>query len=437
MGSGRRVKAQSWRTAKVEGGAVRRHRPDYHIILFMGIIMLIGLVIMFAIGPQRANLLNSIHGFEYSENYFFVRQLLNLGVAVAAFIAMALIPIRFLEKYAKQILIVALAACALLAILGFAGSSLASCTLGACRWYDLGPLGSIQPAELLKFAILLFGAGFLGVRAKQGLINDKDKTLIPIGIMLAIAIFIVIVLQKDMGTGIALIAIVATMLLVAGLKMRIIMALLAGLVALGMILIITAPHRIARITTFFSGDSSTVDDPGAYHIAHAKIAIGSGGLLGVGIGESVQATGYLPEAINDSVFAIMGETFGFVGLVVVLFLFAALLMRILKVMDHTLDMVSKLVVAGVLGWFASHVLLNVGAMLGLIPLTGITLPLLSFGGTSMLFIAGALGLVFQLSAYTLHGSRLAEIRKGTNESTSSWRGIGRTRNAGSRRITRA
>lgn len=110
----------------------------------------------------------------------------------------------------------------------------------------------------------------------------------------------------------------------------------------------------------------------------------------------------MPEAINDSVFAIMGETFGFVGLVVILLLFAGLLLRILSVADHLPDLSSKLVAIGVFGWLGSHVLLNVAAMTGLLPLTGITLPLLSFGGTSMVFIAGAIGLVFQLSRYTLH-----------------------------------
>ncbi|NYS36682.1 FtsW/RodA/SpoVE family cell cycle protein, partial [Streptococcus danieliae] len=127
-----------------------------------------------------------------------------------------------------------------------------------------------------------------------------------------------------------------------------------------------------------------------YHIEHAKIAIGSGGFTGVGIGNSVQATGYLPEVVNDSVFAVMGETFGFVGLVSILGLFFALLMRVLKTADHLPNITMRLIVAGVFGWIGAHVMLNIAAMTGLIPLTGITLPLLSFGGTNMVFVAGAL-----------------------------------------------
>ena len=182
--------------------------------------------------------------------------------------------------------------------------------------------------------------------------------------------------------------------------------------------------------TFVSGDSaSSMANDANYHINHAKIAIGSGGLMGVGIGNSVQATGYLPEAINDSVFAIMGETFGFIGLVVILLLFLALLLRLLRMADHLPDTWMKLVVAGVFGWLASHVILNVAAMIGVFPLTGITLPLLSFGGTSMIFIAAALGLAFQLSRYTTHQ---AATKESHYENSRSRRGVGRTRYASRR-----
>jgi cell division protein FtsW len=239
----------------------------------------------------------------------------------------------------------------------------------------------------------------------------------------------IIVIQKDLGTGIALTSIIVTMLLVGGVGKKIGLTILAGILVIGIGFIIIAPHRVDRITTFLQGDNSSTSDAGSYHIEHAKIAIGTGGLFGVGIGNSVQATGYLPEAINDSVFAIMGETFGFVGLVAVLSLFVALLMRLLKVTDHLIDLRLKLLVAGVFGWLGAHVILNVASMIGIFPLTGITLPLLSFGGTSMIFIAAALGLVFQLSRYTVHTSRLKEA---TNENSSSRRGIGRTRYAGRR-----
>lgn len=421
----------------IDGVVTRRHHPDYQIALYMGLLMLLGLIIMYAIGPQRANVLNNAYGTDYyTSMYFFIKQSASLLLALATFIAVAWIPYPLLKKYAGKIVVVGLAACLLLFVTGnLFHSGIAQCSLGACRWFNMGPLGSVQPAELLKFGLLLFSAGFLGTRVKQGLVNDLHKTLIPMGVLMLVASFFVIGLQKDMGTGIAMISIIACMMVVSGVNKKVGGVLLAATVAVGIIFIIVAPHRVQRVLTFLQGDStsqSNTDD--GYQITHAKIAIGSGGFMGVGIGNSVQATGYLPEAINDSVFAIMGETFGFVGLTVILGLFSALLLRLLKVADALPDIWMKLAVVGVFGWLMSHVILNVAAMIGVFPLTGITLPLLSFGGTSMIFIAGALGLAFQLSHYTVHGL----VNKENNyENISSGRGIRRTRYSGRRSSPRA
>lgn len=418
-----------------EGGMLRRHRPDYQIALYMGLLMLLGLIIMYAIGPQRANVLNNAYGTDfYSSTYFFIKQSISLLLALGAFIVMAKLPYPLIQKHARTLLFVGLAASIVLMAAGWAGLPIAKCSLGACRWFNLGPLGSVQPAELLKFGILAFGAGFLGIRARQGLIDSADKTIVPFSAVLGVAALFIVVVQKDMGTGLSLFAIAAAMLLIAGISLRT-GALLAGGVLLFIVLFILAtPYRMERITTFFGGNDSTNNLDEGYHIKNAKIAIGTGGLFGVGVGNSVQATGYLPEAINDSVFAIMGETFGFVGLTIILLLFTALLMRLLLLVDRLPDMWMKLTAAGVFGWLAAHVFMNVAAMIGVAPLTGITLPLLSFGGTSMVFIAGALGLVFQLSAYTVHNLRGKE--EGSNESSSSRRGLGRPRYASRRGLTR-
>ena len=413
--------------------STRRHRPDYLIVLYMGLLMLLGLVIIYAIGPQRANVLNNAYGSDYSGTYFFVKQLISLAIALVVFFLVSLVPYTWFTRYAGWLLLVGFGSCALLAVSGWLHLGIAQQTLGATRWFSLGAFGSLQPAELLKFSVLIFSAGFLGSRARRGEVNDVNKTLIPLGVVVAISILFIVVIQKDLGTGLSLVGMVASMMLVSGINIKNSALILAVLVALGVILIIIAPHRIERITTYLKGDSSSSSDSGSYHIEHAKIAIGTGGLFGVGVGNSVQATGYLPEAINDSVFAIMGETFGFVGLVTILALFTALLMRILKLMDHLVDMRLKLLVAGVFGWFGSHVILNVASMAGVFPLTGITLPLLSFGGTSIIFITAALGLVFQLSSYTVHSAHLKEAK---NENSGSRRGVGRTRYASRRSIKR-
>ena len=389
----------------IKSQLVRKHRPDYQIALFMGLLMMLGLVVMYAIGPQRAQVMNNAHDTDfYTATYFVIKQALSVGLALAAFFIMSIIPYKRIIAAAPKLLLVGFGLCALLLLFGniLKIEAIVPEINYAYRWFSLGALGTFQPAEFLKFAVLLFVAGFLGAKYKEGKINDLHETLIPLGVIMAIAITFVIVFQKDMGTGISLVAIVAAMLVGAGLNKRVGLMIAGAILAMGLLLIVTAPHRMERVATFFAGDSAGVDDGDAYHIAHAKIAIGTGGWGGVGIGNSVQATGYLPEAMNDSVFAIMGETFGFVGLVAILSIFSVLLLRILYVADRLRDPTSRLIVVGIFGWFGAHVILNVAAMTGIFPLTGITLPLLSFGGTSMLFIAGALGLVFQLSSYTVH-----------------------------------
>ncbi len=412
---------------------IRRHRPDYLIVLYMGLLMLLGLIIMYAIGPQRANVLNNAYGGDYSGEYFFIKQVISLVIALFVFTAIAIIPYTWLTRNAGKLLMFGLGACALLAVASWTHLSIAQQSLGATRWFNLGLLGSLQPSELLKFAILVFTAGFLGGKVRSGKVNDLHKTLIHLAIVTSISLFFVVVIQKDLGTGISLIGIITAMLFVSGLNKRNGIIILLTIALAGSLMVFSEPHRIDRILTYIKGDDTSTSDSSSYHIEHAKLAIGTGGLFGVGIGNSVQATGYLPEATNDSVFAIMGETFGFVGLMIILALFVALLMRMLKIMDHLVDIRLKLLVAGVFGWFGTHVILNIASMIGIFPLTGITLPLLSFGGTSMFFITAALGLVFQLSHYTVHSSKLKEAN---NENFSSRRGIGRSRYTGRSGFTR-
>lgn len=410
--------------SKQKSSAVRRHKPDYRIVLYMGLLMMLGLVVMYAIGPQRAQVLNSAYGSDYDGTFFFTKQAISLALALGVFFVVSKVPIAWWKKNAKRLFVLGIGASAILAIGGWFGMDFVQCSLGACRWFDLGIFGSLQPAEFLKLGLLLFTAGFLAFRAKQGVINDLYKTLIPLGAILGVVALFVIFIQQDMGTGLVMLGMIASMVLVSGIGLRVGAMLVAAALTMGVLMVVIAPHRIARVATFLQGDSATVQDAASYHIAQALIAIGSGGPIGVGIGNSVQATGYLPEAINDSVFAIMGETFGFVGLVVVLLLFGALLIGLLRVADRLPGLYEKLIVVGVFGWLGAHVILNVAAMTGIFPLTGITLPLLSFGGTSMVFIAGALGLAFQLSAYTDH----VTVTEGERyEDSRSRRGLGRPR----------
>lgn len=407
-------------------GFVRRHRPDYPMIIFVGILLLLGLIVLYAISPARTQIINEA-GASLDQAHFMQRQLLYLFVGIVAFVVAANVPLKTWQKYAGKLLVASLLACILLAILGFINAPIAQCSLGACRWFDLGFI-NFQPAELVKFGMLLFLAGFIGRRVQQGKLNDVQETMIPLGLLIVLALVLIIGVQKDMGTGLALLGIVGTMLYVAGINKRMGAITLASMVTLGVAFVIIAPHRISRIVTFL-GDTGDVGGA-AYHITQAKIALGTGGFFGLGLGKNVQSFGYLPEAPNDSIFAIMGEAFGFVGLVVILIILVSLLLRLLSIMDRVEDINLRLIVAGVFGWLATHSLLNIGAMVGVVPLTGITLPLLSFGGTSLLFIMLALGLVFHISRYTVHGKIKDDNERNESKNSDSGRWLGRSRHSG-------
>lgn len=413
---------------------VRKHRPDYLIVLFMGLIMLTSLITMYVLSPQRATFLNHSYGGNYGPMHFFTTQLRNLGIGVFAFIVVSRIPLAWIYRYSGRIMYIGFALCVALAVLGFAKISPAKCELGACRWFQVGQI-SVQPSEFLKVGMLVALSVFLGARAKEGKVNSFKETILPVSLVVGLMLLLVAIFQKDLGTAISALAIVACQFLMAGISRKNIIRTGAILVVATVGLVIIAPHRMQRMTTFLSaGDCSNLssqESKDEYHICHAKIAIGSGGLTGVGIGNSVQSAGYLPESINDSVFAILGETFGFVGLMLILGMFLALIIRIIRAAAYIQNPASRLVAAGVFGWFAFHTVMNISAMIGILPLTGITMPLISYGGTSIIFMSAALGLVFNISAYTSQ-RQIEDFKEGKGENSRSRGRLGRTRNAGRR-----
>lgn len=396
---------------------MRKHKSDL-VILFATLgLMALGLIVIYAIGPMRANVLNSTYGTDYDQNYFFLGQLRSVALSVLAFFAaFKLIPVKYIKKYAKPIMIAALVMSAILWVLSLAGSGLVKCELGECRWFNLGGF-SFQPAEFLKLALVIYMADFLARKKEEGSVGKFREFWLPLIIVCGLSLFLVVIAQGDLGTGVALISIIFGTLLVSGVSSKQYLLMLAIVLVVSVGAVVTSSHRMERVdawlTTLTGGESTD----STYHVDNAMLAIGVGGLFGVGIGNSVQATGYLPESINDSVFAIMGETFGFIGLFIVILVFAVLLMRMLKVAEFTADNKDRILVVGVFSWTLAQVAVNIMAMTSLVPVTGITLPLLSYGGTSMIFIAFAIGMVLQISCYT---SREVITK---NEDISSRRGV--------------
>jgi len=360
-------------------GYLRKHKPDNALLLVTGLLLLLGTVMAYTISPAL------------EQSSILYRQLSHIGLAAVAFLIAANLPIDWWRKIHMPLLIGSIGVSLLLL---FPAISLE--VNGATRWLNLGPL-SFQPAELLKFSLVIYLAAWLSERIRTGRLNDLRETVWPLIIITAGTGLLIAVLQKDLGTMVSIVGIILSMLFVSGIKLGLFSRYLGSILAAGVAGTMIFPHRVSRLLTFI--DSSRDVDGASYHINQALIAIGSGGWFGRGLGKSVQVFGYLPEAVNDSIFAIVAEQFGFVGSILVLFLFGALAVRLLRLVERAPNDYMRLIAAGVFGWLVSHVLINIGAMLGVIPLTGITLPFLSLGGTSLVFIAAGFGLAFNISRY--------------------------------------
>lgn len=398
---------------------VRKHRPDYLITLAMVILMLLGVVVIYAVSPALAEQVNAGNGAKVDQNHFMYRQLGYLAMGILAFVLTAVIPLEFWRRWRVHMLAGAVGMSAILLILPHA---LTISVNGATRWLNLGFI-SFQPAELIKFGLVIFMAGFLSSRIAEHKENDRQQTIQPLLILLAIIGFLVVVAEKDMGTMFAVLAIFLITLFMAGVNRRIVAGITGLIIGGGALLVITFPHRMARILTFLNPNSDPTGS--GYHISQALIAVGSGGFTGQGLGQGIQAFGYLPEAANDSIFAILAEKFGFIGTVIVLALFGFLFLRILRVIERAPNDYMRLIVAGVFGWLVAQSLVNVGAMLSILPLTGVTLPFISFGGTSLLFVMASLGLVINVSRYTVYGTG----KEANHADSGSGRRLGRTRHA--------
>jgi cell division protein FtsW len=265
---------------------------------------------------------------------------------------------------------------------------------GARSWLGIGSLG-IQPSEFMKLAMILF----LADRVSKDEANIERLVigfLPPLGIV-GVA-FGLIMLQPDLGTGAVLVGASILLLFVSGAKLK----HLFGLMGFGLIglvgLIVTAPYRLKRITAFLN---PWKDPLGAgYQAIQSLFAIGPGQLLGLGLGMSRQKFNYLPEPQTDFIYAILAEELGFIGGVIVLCLFLILIWRGIRTALATTDRFGSLMAFGITALFAVQVIINIGVVIGLMPVTGITLPLISAGGSSLTIMLTALGIVLNISKYT-------------------------------------
>ncbi len=380
------MRPREGRNRRNDGVKARRHKPDYALVLISVVLLVIGLIVIYAISPGL------VASQKVSDNYYISKQVIAITLAAIAFGLVAFTPIERWRQLEKPLLGIAL--CAALAVRIFGEQ-----VNGAYRWIHIGGI-SFQAAELIKFALLVWLAGFLTDRIRQGALDNWEQTLKPLLIALGVIGVVVAFMQSDLGSAGVMVAIMVFMGFVAGVPLKRVL-MFAGIIAVGVTLLIsTSAYRRDRLMTFMNPERDCSAE--GYQACQALIAVGSGGLFGKGLAHSVQAYGYLPEAANDSIFAIFAEKFGFFGVAILLSLFAALFARLVRIMERAPDHYTRLLVAGVLAWLSTQSIINVGAMIGLLPLKGITLPFISYGGTSIIFVAAAIGLVFNISRYSAY-----------------------------------
>lgn len=379
----------------------RQHRPDYKIVLFMVLLIIIGSVLIYAIGPQTIG--QDMASRQQGQLRLFYKHLAGVVIAGGVFVYLGKVDLAKLQKRAFKLLVFGFACGILLWVLATLPFNvpIIKCVNGACRWFAVPFLGmTIQVSEIMKFSLIIFLTVFWKYFNDRRQLNSRFN-LVCSGLILALGVVLIVVAQNDLGTGISLLMIFLAMAWTANIKTTTIIATVVVLAMVGGLAVAVKPHRIARVMTFLEGDSVEINDRNR-HIVNAKIAIGSGGLTGLGIGKSIQSTGYLPEAINDSIFAIIGEMFGFIGATITVLLYIGLTLKLLKNMAYSHVFEHRLLLAGAAAWIFSHFLINTTSMLGIAPMTGITLPFLSYGGTSLIFAAGVLGLAFNASRFTAY-----------------------------------
>ena len=293
-------------------GMPRKHKPDYILLIISILLISVGLIVIYSIGPGLS--VNS----NVSPNYYINRQMISVFIGVIGFLVAAFLPLSIWLKFEKPLIIIA--ALSALAVRLF-GQEIN----GAYRWIQIGGL-SFQADELIKFALLIWLAGFLAERIKNNEMANFKKTLLPLIGVLGLIGVVVAGVESDFGTTTVIIGMMACMAIIASLPLKRIAVFGVFIVLAVIIAVAGSGYRQQRILTYLHPSSNC--QTSGYQTCQALIAVGSGGLIGLGLGNSVQAYGYLPEAANDSIFAIFAEKFGFVGTTVLLGLFAALIIRL-------------------------------------------------------------------------------------------------------------
>ena len=361
-----------------------KHKPDYILLGTIGAILFIGLAALLS-----ASVAQSQKDFGNIYAYFTHQLIFGVGIGLLA----ALIAYRMHYKKWRSIALPLLLISTLFLILVFV-PGLSAEGGSAKRWISIADF-SFQPSELAKLAFVIYLAAWLD--ARKSVIKRWNQSFVPFIIFVGI-IGILIILEPDIGT-LGVIALTSAFIyFVGGASLaQVSVILVLGFATIG-ILIKTAAYRLDRLSAFLN---SSADPLGiSYQINQAMLAIGSGGLLGLGIGKGLQKYGSLPEPMSDSIFAAWSEEAGFVGGILLITLFIILCFRGFRVAKNAPDRFGRLLALGITFGIVSQAFINISAMVGIIPLTGIPLPLVSYGGSSTVVTLVGLGILLNISKYS-------------------------------------
>jgi cell division protein FtsW len=327
------------------------------------------------------------------------------GLAAMVLISRASIPA--LRRAAPFLMIAAFVGLFLVFVPGIGVS-----VFGQRNWISFGGPFQFQPSELAKFAFVLWGADLL--TRKQRMIHEWRHLIVPL-IPVWLAIVFLIFLEGDMGTIIVMFPIMAALLFVAGAPARVFGVAAGGLFALVAVASVTVAYRMQRFKTWIN----PADDPSGagYQIIHGQYGLATGGLAGTGLGASREKWGGLPEAHTDFIFAVIGEELGLIGSVSVLLMFAIIAIVAIRVARNTDSMFVRLATTGMLAWIVGQALINIGAVLGLLPITGLPLPMVSYGGSSLLMCMCAIGVLLAFARAEPQAADVLRARRGGDART--------------------
>lgn len=326
---------------------------------------------------------------EHGDSFYFIRHQLLAGFlpGLLAMFVMSRIPYRWYRAYALPMLLVSVGLLTLVFIPGI-GTNL---NTFAKSWVQIGAF-VFQPAEIVKLTFLFYLAAWMAKRGNE--LKQFQAGLLPFLAILGVIAFLMLQ-QPDLGSLSIIVAMAFTVYFTAGAPL----IYLTGLGFFGAIvfaiLVKTSKHGAERFLTFLHPELDPLGT--GYQINQALLAIGSGGLLGRGYGHSLQKHQYLPEVSGDSIFAVLSEELGFVFTTAFLLLFGAMIWRGLKISQNAADDFGRYLVVGIIAWFGIQSIFNIGGMLSLLPLTGVTLPFVSYGGTSLVVTMAAAGVVLNVS----------------------------------------